>query len=180
MFFSGSLQEGIALAVQESKAVICFVQGSSSRTPSSCSRGELPYPTLPNHSSYQQMTAKQAQHGRRSILQATRYCPGLRTVYRSPSNNSLFGQEFTRLLEARSVLLRITKESPEAGFLASVCPVSQYPTVVAIKYVSRFRYAIPMQASHINNLQEWNAAGIHRSRCQNRRVSHSSYCGYGG
>lgn len=28
MFFAGSLQDGIALAVQESKAVICFVPGS--------------------------------------------------------------------------------------------------------------------------------------------------------
>lgn len=28
MFYSGSLQEGIAAAVAESKAVVCFVRGS--------------------------------------------------------------------------------------------------------------------------------------------------------
>jgi hypothetical protein len=32
MFFTGTLQEGITLAVQESKAVVCFVPGLSSRT----------------------------------------------------------------------------------------------------------------------------------------------------
>jgi hypothetical protein len=31
MFFTGTLQEGITLAVQESKAVVCFVPGLSSR-----------------------------------------------------------------------------------------------------------------------------------------------------
>ena len=30
MFFSGTLQEGIALAVSQAKAVICFVRGSLS------------------------------------------------------------------------------------------------------------------------------------------------------
>lgn len=29
MFFSGTLQEGIALAVSQAKAVICFVRGVS-------------------------------------------------------------------------------------------------------------------------------------------------------
>ncbi|CEL07789.1 hypothetical protein ASPCAL10943 [Aspergillus calidoustus] len=95
MFFSGSLQEGIALAVQESKAVICFVQDD----------------------------------GQTSSTWQEEYFAG--------------DEEFTRLLEARSVLLRITKESPEAGFLASVCPVSQYPTVVAIKNGMLREYIVP-------------------------------------
>ncbi|KAL4922193.1 hypothetical protein BDW62DRAFT_78901 [Aspergillus aurantiobrunneus] len=54
------------------------------------------------------------------------------------------GQEqFTQLLEARSVLLRIGKDSPEAGFLASVCPVSQYPTVVVIRNGMLREYIVP-------------------------------------
>ncbi|KAL2831224.1 hypothetical protein BDW59DRAFT_8743 [Aspergillus cavernicola] len=47
------------------------------------------------------------------------------------------------LLETRSVLLRITKDSPEAGFLASVCPVSQYPTVVVIRNGMLREYIVP-------------------------------------
>ncbi|KAL2786561.1 hypothetical protein BJX66DRAFT_346742 [Aspergillus keveii] len=95
MFFSGTLQEGIALAVQESKAVICFVQDG----------------------------------GQTSSTWQEEYFAG--------------DEEFKRILETRSVLLRITKESPEAGFLASVCPVSQYPTVVAIKNGMLREYVVP-------------------------------------
>ncbi|KAI9376256.1 hypothetical protein BJX61DRAFT_490655 [Aspergillus egyptiacus] len=85
MFFSGSLQEGIALAVQEKKAVVCFVYDDSETS---------------------------------SIWE----------------HEFLTGDErLTNLLETRSVLLRIAKDSPEAGFLASVCPVSQCPTVVVIR-----------------------------------------------
>ncbi|KAL4952103.1 hypothetical protein BDW69DRAFT_168424 [Aspergillus filifer] len=85
MFFAGSLQEGIAAAVQESKAVICFVPDD----------------------------------GETSTTWENEYFED--------------DEEFTKLLETRSVLLRIAKDSPEAGFLASVCPVAQYPTVVIIK-----------------------------------------------
>ncbi|KAJ0422120.1 hypothetical protein BJY00DRAFT_97144 [Aspergillus carlsbadensis] len=95
MFFLGTLQEGIALAVQESKAVICFVQDDDQTS-----------------STWQE-----------------EYFAG--------------DEGFSRLLETRSVLLRITKESPEAGFLASVCPVSQYPTVVAIKNGMLREYIVP-------------------------------------
>ncbi|KAL2866030.1 uncharacterized protein BJX67DRAFT_357086 [Aspergillus lucknowensis] len=95
MFFSGSLQEGIALAVQESKAVICFVQDD----------------------------------GDTSATWQEEYFEG--------------DEEFTSLLEARSVLLRITKDSPEAGFLAPVCPVSQYPTVVVIRNGMLREYIVP-------------------------------------
>ncbi|KAL2853903.1 hypothetical protein BJY01DRAFT_206103 [Aspergillus pseudoustus] len=95
MFFSGSLQEGIALAVQESKAVICFVQDD----------------------------------GETSATWQNEYFTG--------------NEQFTRHLKTRSVLLRITKESPEAGFLASVCPVSQYPTVVVIKNGMLREYIVP-------------------------------------
>ncbi|KAL3466778.1 hypothetical protein BJX64DRAFT_284331 [Aspergillus heterothallicus] len=95
MFFSGSLQEGIALAVQESKAVICFVQDD----------------------------------GQTSSQWEDEYFAS--------------DEDFSRLLETRSVLLRITKESPEAGFLTSVCPVSQYPTVVAIKDGMLREYIVP-------------------------------------
>ncbi|KAL4970005.1 uncharacterized protein BDV14DRAFT_164050 [Aspergillus stella-maris] len=85
MFFTGSLQEGIAAAVQESKAVICFVPDD----------------------------------GETSTTWENEYFKD--------------DEDFTKLLETRSVLLRIAKDSPEAGFLASVCPVAQYPTVIIIK-----------------------------------------------
>ncbi|KAL4805487.1 hypothetical protein BDV18DRAFT_141054 [Aspergillus unguis] len=85
MFFAGSLQEGIALAVQESKAVICFVPDD----------------------------------GETSSTWEEDYFKG--------------DEQFTQLLETKSVLLRIAKDSPEAGFLASVCPVTQYPTIVIIR-----------------------------------------------
>ncbi|KAL4786474.1 hypothetical protein BJX76DRAFT_321486 [Aspergillus varians] len=95
MFFAGTLQEGIALAVQESKAVICFVPDD----------------------------------GETSSTWQEEYFTG--------------DEQFTQILEARSVLLRIAKDSPEAGFLASVCPVSQYPTVVVIKNGMLRDYIVP-------------------------------------
>ncbi|KAL4924921.1 uncharacterized protein BDV17DRAFT_273497 [Aspergillus undulatus] len=95
MFFAGSLQEGISLAVQESKAVICFVPDD----------GE---------------TSSTWQDG---------YFKG--------------DEGFTKLLETRSVLLRISKDSPEAGFLASVCPITQYPTVVIVRNGMLQEYIVP-------------------------------------
>ncbi|KAL4885026.1 hypothetical protein BJY04DRAFT_158173 [Aspergillus karnatakaensis] len=95
MFFSGTLQEGIALALRESKAVICFVPDDSETS-----------------STWQDV------------------------YFRAD-------EQFIKLVEARSVLLRILKDSPEAGFLASVCPVSQYPTVVVIRNGTLREYIVP-------------------------------------
>ncbi|KAL4759813.1 uncharacterized protein BDW70DRAFT_76462 [Aspergillus foveolatus] len=95
MFFTGTLQEGITLAVQESKAVVCFVP----------------------------------DNGETSSTWQEDYFQG--------------DEEFTRLLESQSVLLRIAKDSQEAGFLASVCPISKYPTVVVIRNGMLREYIVP-------------------------------------
>ncbi|KKK14342.1 hypothetical protein ARAM_000146 [Aspergillus rambellii] len=94
MFFSGSLQEGITLAVQQAKAVVCFVRDDSETS----STWEEEY---------------------------------------------FLGDEFTPLLETKSVLLRIAKDSPEAGFLSSVCPITQYPVVIAIRNGMLCEYIVP-------------------------------------
>ncbi|KAL4973763.1 hypothetical protein BDW66DRAFT_99150 [Aspergillus desertorum] len=96
MFFTGTLQEGITLAVQESKAVICFVPDG----------------------------------GETSSTWQEEYFQG--------------DEQFTQLLESQSVLLRIPKDSPEAGFLASVCPISKYPTVVVIRNGMLREYIVPI------------------------------------
>ncbi|KAL4906898.1 hypothetical protein BDW74DRAFT_176499 [Aspergillus multicolor] len=95
MFFAGSLQEGITRAVQESKAVICFV----------------------------------SNEGETSSTWQEEYFHG--------------DEEFTQLLETRSVLLRIAKDSPEAGFLAPICPVTKYPTVIMIRNGMLREYIVP-------------------------------------
>ncbi|KAL4821079.1 hypothetical protein BDW67DRAFT_77231 [Aspergillus spinulosporus] len=95
MFFTGTLQEGITLAVQESKAVVCFVP----------------------------------DNGETSSTWQEEYFHG--------------DEQFTRLLESQSVLLRIAKDSLEAGFLASVCPISKYPTVVVIRNGMLRDYIVP-------------------------------------
>lgn len=80
------------------------------------------------------MTARRARNGRKNTSKETRYhlifIPNLGLHMLT----LMTAQQFTQLLETRSVLLRIAKDSPEAGFLASVCPVVQYPTVVVIRY----------------------------------------------
>ncbi|PYH80766.1 hypothetical protein BO82DRAFT_355243 [Aspergillus uvarum CBS 121591] len=52
-------------------------------------------------------------------------------------------EEFARLLETRAVLLRITKDSQEAGFLTSFCPIVKFPTVVVIKNGMLCDYLVP-------------------------------------
>ncbi|RAH75525.1 UBX domain protein [Aspergillus aculeatinus CBS 121060] len=52
-------------------------------------------------------------------------------------------EEFTRLLETRAVLLRLTKDSQEAGFLTSFCPIVKFPTVVVIKNGMLCDYLVP-------------------------------------
>ncbi|RDW86166.1 UBX domain protein [Aspergillus mulundensis] len=44
---------------------------------------------------------------------------------------------------ARSVLLRIAKDSPEAGFLAPICPITRYPTVIVIIHGMLREYIVP-------------------------------------
>ncbi|KAB8236811.1 UBX domain protein [Aspergillus alliaceus] len=94
MFFSGSLQEGIALAVSQAKAVICFVRDDEQT----------------------------------SILWEEGY---------------FADSEFADLVASRSVLLRLTKDSQEAGFLTSFCPITKFPAVIAIKNGMLREYIIP-------------------------------------
>ncbi|KAE8379222.1 hypothetical protein BDV26DRAFT_260022 [Aspergillus bertholletiae] len=94
MFFSGTLQEGIALAVSQAKAVICFVRDDD--------------PT--------------------SSLWEEEY---------------FTDQDFAQVLESRSVLLRLTKDSQEATFLTSFCPVTKFPAVVVIKNGMLGEYLVP-------------------------------------
>ncbi|PLB52370.1 hypothetical protein P170DRAFT_434137 [Aspergillus steynii IBT 23096] len=94
MFYSGSLQEGIAQAVSQAKAVVCFVRDDSETS----SKWENDYFT---------------------------------------------DSEFAQLLESRSVLLRLTKDSAEAGFLTSFCPVTKFPTVIVIKDGTLREYIVP-------------------------------------
>ncbi|KAJ5780973.1 hypothetical protein N7457_006133 [Penicillium paradoxum] len=84
LFYQGSLQEGIAVAVKDTKAVICFVRNDEELS----STWETDY----------------------------------------------FGDhELAQVLNAKAVVLRLTEGSQEAGFLASFCPISKFPTVVLIK-----------------------------------------------
>ncbi|KAJ5335329.1 hypothetical protein N7452_007732 [Penicillium brevicompactum] len=82
-FYQGSLQEGIAAAVSDAKAVICFVRDDEELS----------------------STWESAYFGDDEIAQA---------------------------VNAKAVVLRLTAGSQEAGFLASFCPVSKFPTVVLI------------------------------------------------
>ncbi|KAI2812046.1 hypothetical protein CBS115989_10843 [Aspergillus niger] len=95
MFYSGSLQEGIAAAVAESKAVVCFVRDDEQAS----TEWEESYFT--------------------------------------------FDEELAQLLQSRAVLLRFTKGSQEAGFLASFCPIVKFPTVVVIKNGMMCDYFVP-------------------------------------
>ncbi|TPR05018.1 Phosphoribosylaminoimidazole-succinocarboxamide synthase domain protein [Aspergillus niger] len=95
MFYSGSLQEGIAAAVAESKAVVCFVRDAEQAS----TEWEESYFT--------------------------------------------FDEELAQLLQSRAVLLRFTKGSQEAGFLASFCPIVKFPTVVVIKNGMMCDYFVP-------------------------------------
>ncbi|KAE8350281.1 hypothetical protein BDV28DRAFT_139416 [Aspergillus coremiiformis] len=94
MFFSGNLQDGIALAVSQAKAVICFVRDD-------------------------EQTSNLWEE-----------------VY-------FVDNEFAQLLESRSVLLRLSKDSQEAGFLTSFCPVTKFPAVVVIKNGMLREYIVP-------------------------------------
>ncbi|BCS05059.1 UBX domain protein [Aspergillus luchuensis] len=95
MFYSGSLQEGIAAAVAESKAVVCFVRDDEQTS----TEWEESYFT--------------------------------------------FDEELSQLLQSRAVLLRFTKGSQEAGFLASFCPIVKFPTVVVMKNGMMCDYLVP-------------------------------------
>ncbi|QQK47870.1 UBX [Penicillium digitatum] len=84
LFYNGSLQEGIAAAVRDAKAVACFVRDDEELS----SQWEVTY------------------FGDDGVAQA---------------------------LNAKAVVLRLSAGSQEAGFLASFCPISKFPTVVLIK-----------------------------------------------
>ncbi|KAL5358206.1 hypothetical protein BJX96DRAFT_146122 [Aspergillus floccosus] len=131
MFFSGTLQEGIALAVSQAKAVICFVRDDGETS----SQWEEEYFTE---------------------------------------------EEFAQSLATKSVLLRLPKDSQEAGFLTSFCPITKFPTVVVIKNGMLRDYIVPeiskddFHARLRTVLDGGDAAGQPATRAQNPATSPSS------
>ncbi|CAK97082.1 uncharacterized protein An11g09980 [Aspergillus niger] len=112
MFYSGSLQEGIAAAVAESKAVVCFVRDDEQAS----TEWEESYFTFDEE-----------------------VCSTFDTHISASANATQLAQ----LLQSRAVLLRFTKGSQEAGFLASFCPIVKFPTVVVIKNGMMCDYFVP-------------------------------------
>ncbi|GKZ94803.1 hypothetical protein AnigIFM59636_008533 [Aspergillus niger] len=112
MFYSGSLQEGIAAAVAESKAVVCFVRDAEQAS----TEWEESYFTFDEE-----------------------VCSTFDTHISASANATQLAQ----LLQSRAVLLRFTKGSQEAGFLASFCPIVKFPTVVVIKNGMMCDYFVP-------------------------------------
>ncbi|KAK1141626.1 hypothetical protein N8T08_008890 [Aspergillus melleus] len=119
MFYSGSLQEGIADAVGQGKAVVCFV------------RGILPPICLRSRWSWAYAPAASSTFSNDSETSSTW------------ENEYFTDSEFAQFLESKSVLLRLTKDSQEAGFLTSFCPVTKFPAVVVIKHGTLREYIIP-------------------------------------
>ncbi|EAW09228.1 UBX domain protein [Aspergillus clavatus NRRL 1] len=95
MFYSEGLQAGIALAVSEAKAVVCFVRDDEET----------------------------------STLWEDEYF--------------VDDGQLAQSLQTKSVLLRLTKDSNEAGFLTSFCPIVRFPTVVVIKNGMLREYIVP-------------------------------------
>lgn len=61
-----------------------------------------------------------------------------------PVSDSL---KVAQLLNSKAIVLRLTQGSQEAGFLASFCPLSKFPTVVLIKCVEQ---SVPLRPIDIN------------------------------
>ncbi|GLA80986.1 hypothetical protein AtubIFM56815_004618 [Aspergillus tubingensis] len=112
MFYTGSLQEGIAAAVAESKAVVCFVRDDEQTS----TEWEESYFTFDEEV--------------------------FNTLYTDVPASANAAQ-LSQLLQSRAVLLRFTKGSQEAGFLASFCPIVKFPTVVVIKNGMMCDYLVP-------------------------------------
>lgn len=119
MFFTGSLQEGIASAVQQGKCVFCFVTGKSitsvrlCRTLSSCNTDD--------QDESQRWESEYLTEG--SVSTNHTGCP-------IPMSNAC---QIANLLETEAVALRLKQGSEEAGFLAAIFPLPNTPTVVIIK-----------------------------------------------
>ncbi|CEJ56917.1 hypothetical protein PMG11_05629 [Penicillium brasilianum] len=94
IFYEGSLQEGIAVAMREAKAVVCFVRDDA-----------------PLSSTWEQ-------------------------EYFSDN-------EVAQALSDKSVLLRLTAGTQEAGFLSSFCPIAEFPALIAIKNGKMEEYLLP-------------------------------------
>ncbi|KAF3390649.1 hypothetical protein F1880_008947 [Penicillium rolfsii] len=94
IFYEGSLQEGIALAVREAKAVVCFVRDDA----------------------------------RLSSTWEKEYF----------SDN-----EVAQALGGKSVSLRLTAGTQEAGFLSSFCPIAEFPALIVIKNGKLEEYLLP-------------------------------------
>lgn len=76
--------------------------------------------------------------------------------------------QVAQALNAKAVVLRLTAGSQEAGFLASFCPISKFPTVVLIKCAQPFNACGQVGVGLLTSFQEWHAEGIHRARYHER------------
>ncbi|KAJ5377740.1 uncharacterized protein N7496_005149 [Penicillium cataractarum] len=94
IFYEGSLQEGIALAVREAKAVVCFVRDDAQLS----------------------STWEEEFFSDNEVVQA---------------------------LGDKSVLLRLTAGTQEAGFLSSFCPIAEFPALIVIKNGKMEEYLLP-------------------------------------
>jgi hypothetical protein len=136
LFYQGSLQEGIAAAVRDTKAVICFVRGQyylPALTDMLLTRG-LKYTDDEELST----TWEETYFGDDEV------CPLAETTCAPLSDSS----KVVQAVNAKAVVLRLTAGSQEAGFLASFCPITKFPTVIIIKCA---------EYSMLSSIRQWLA-----------------------
>ncbi|TID17105.1 putative exopolygalacturonase X [Venturia nashicola] len=105
MFHQGDLQSGIALAIQQSKSVACFVRDDGTES-----------------SKWEKHWLQEGQVGGENNR-----CPCL--TWRS---SQLIDFKVAEVLTTKAVVLRLQAGSQEAGFLAAFCPVNVVPLLVVI------------------------------------------------
>ncbi|KAJ5692179.1 hypothetical protein N7462_001602 [Penicillium macrosclerotiorum] len=113
MFFQGTLQDGIALAVRETKAVVCFVRGQylpASHDPSSSDRAS---------------------------------CADDATLSSTWEEEYFLDDELAQALDAKAVLLRLTAGTQEVAFLSSFCPIAEFPATIVIQNGTLQEYLLP-------------------------------------
>lgn len=129
MFHQGDLQSGIALAIQQSKSVACFVRGTRS-TPSCVDESTHSNRTLDDDRESSEWENEWLQE--EQVRGANNSCPYTEIVL-------LIDHKVAQVLTTKAVVLRLQAGSQEAGFLAAFCPVNEVPILVIIQY-ARQRY----------------------------------------
>ena len=108
-FFQGTLQEGIATAVQQLKSVVCFVTGESGL-----------FDVIPH------------RHGMEVRAKADNFADN-GTESTQWENEYLADDAVAPLVQSEAVALRLEAGSQEEGFLAQLYPIPKKPTIVIIK-----------------------------------------------